>query len=106
MKEYQQAVHQEHMPKVSVEKKRELESLMQNSGNKPLQRPQNPVQYNPQTYKTLDPDSGRGDSSIQRSVDWSKHKNPLVQQPKQLPEFVKIDYLRFDNKSEVLAAMG
>ena len=35
MKEYQQAIFEEHMPKVSMEKKRELESLMQMSGSKP-----------------------------------------------------------------------
>lgn len=78
MKEYMHAVQEEHRPKVSVEKKQELERLIQKTDKRAASRPQKPMMYYPHTYKTLDHDSGGDDSSVSRGVDWSKYKNPFV----------------------------
>ena len=34
-----------------------------------------------------------------KSIDWSKYKNPRIKPEPKRPDFVKIDYLRFENKS-------
>ena len=53
---------------------------------------------NPKKYTT---DSYKND--VSKSIDWSAYKNPLIPKPKkEKPSFVKIDYLRFSNKSEML----
>lgn len=54
------------------------------------------MHYYPNSYKTLDA------SGKDIGIDWSKYKNPMVPEPKKPKNFVMIDYLRFDNKSEVL----
>ena len=45
----------------------------------------------------------RKDGNVQSgSVDWNKHKNSMIKEERKKPDFVKIDYLRFNNKSELL----
>jgi len=75
-----------------------MELLMKKQEKSKLIRKPNPVYYAPHSYKEEDT---LIESSIQqRSVDWGKFKNPLVKtEAKKHDEFIKIDYLRFDNKS-------
>ena len=59
----------------------------------PKQRISNPKKYSTDSYKN---------EQVSRSIDWSSYKNPLIPPPKkERPSFVKIDYLRFQNKKEM-----
>ena len=52
----------------------------------------NPKKYTTESYK----------NDVSKSIDWSAYKNPLIPQPKkEKPQFIKIDYLRYSNKSEM-----
>jgi hypothetical protein len=111
-------VHNEHLPSISFQKKAELEALKEKLGKKEYKKPNNPVVYSVNSYKSLEygiQDNNhlnkdfssnyriRKDGIMQSgSVDWNKHKNPMIKEEIKKPEFVKIDYLRFNNKSELL----
>ena len=111
-------VHNEHLPSISLQKKAELEELKSKLEKKEIRKSNNPIVYSVNSYKALEYGfdennnfnrdfSGnyrfRKDGNIQSgSVDWNKHKNSMIKEEKKKPEFVKIDYLRFNNKSELL----
>jgi hypothetical protein len=111
-------VHNDHLPSISFQKKAELEALREKLEKKEIKKANNPVVYSVNSYKALDygfedkKNLNREYNSNFRirkdglvhsgSVDWNKHKNPMIKEERKKPEFVKIDYLRFNNKSELL----
>ena len=68
----------------------ELERLKDKIKPKEIKRPEHVPIYETNTYK----------NQVSKSIDWQQYKNPLVKEKKPPPEFIKIDYLRFDNKKE------
>lgn len=81
-----------------------------------MARPDKPKTYNADSYKYeayMEDETGKlyrpanhrsqGNlPGVTKSIDWSKHKNNMIKQEAERPEFVKIDYLRFENKSQML----
>lgn len=68
----------------------ELERLKEKIKPKEIRRPENV-----QTYE-----AGQWKKEVSKSIDWAQYKNSMIKEKKQKPEFIKIDYLRFDNKKE------
>ena len=114
-REYLRQVSQSFLPKVSSQKQLEMEILRKRAEGSKSREP-NPVKYNADSYKydqkltrggysamsagnIID---NRGQVQINRSIDWRKHKNTMIKPKKETPDFVKIDYLRFENKQEAL----
>ena len=97
MREYQQHVQHNHLPQISLKKKMELEKIKDNlSAEKRKPVPENAPVYSVNSYKA--------DRANSKSVDWKKYKNPFLKEEKPKPEFVRVDYLRFENKKEYLQA--
>ena len=97
-------VKESHLPAINPNKKAELEVLRAQATTKVV-RPSNPKYYGVDSYKS---EIGQVDEAanlgVARSIDWNRHKNPLIK--KEAPKehnFVKIDYLRFNSKQEVIA---
>ena len=68
----------------------ELERLKDKIKPKEIKRPEQTPYYHADSYK----------KEVSKSIDWAAYKNPLIKEQKKRPDFIKIDYLRFDNKKE------
>ena len=68
----------------------ELERLKEKIKPKEVKRPDHAPVYHTDSYK----------KEVSKSIDWAQYKNTMIPEAKKKPEFIKIDYLRFDNKKE------
>ena len=59
---------------------------------------ENVKSFNVNSYKLKKEPAYPGE--VSKSIDWSSHLNPMIREEKKRPEFIKIDYLRFDKKSD------
>ena len=99
MRQYMQHVHDQHLPTISLAKKMELEQLKEKTKPKEIKRPEIAPVYRTDSYKK---DNRNVNGGVSKSIDWSAYKNSMVKEEKKKPDYIKIDYLRFDSKKELI----